>query len=272
MNDVGFRLRFFLIALITVLFLGTFSFMTVEHLSFQDALYYNIVTIATVGYGDIHPETPAGRMLAIVLIVTGVGTFLGLIANVTEMMLNKREKQMRMQKLNVAIGLFFSELGKHLIAHFSKLDAQLDMIRQDLIVTNNWSEQDFAAVERRLTTYEYKIDMGRINLHDLRTFFETQHTLLLRIMENPNLNEHESFTDMLMAVFHLSEELRAREILSRLPDTDVAHLAFDISRAYSLLVRQWLHYLKHLKKDYPYLFSLAVRTNPFDQLASPIVK
>jgi len=39
-----------------------------------------------------------------------------------------------------------------------------------------------------------------------------------------------------------------------------------------LLVHQWLDYMKHLKDNYPYLFSLAMRANPFDQDASPIVK
>jgi hypothetical protein len=39
-----------------------------------------------------------------------------------------------------------------------------------------------------------------------------------------------------------------------------------------MLVHQWLDYMRHLKKDYPYLFSLAMRTNPFDQEATPVVK
>jgi voltage-gated potassium channel len=46
-----------------------------ENRSFVDAFYYIIVTMATVGYGDIVPTTPAGKILAIVLIITGVGTF-----------------------------------------------------------------------------------------------------------------------------------------------------------------------------------------------------
>jgi len=39
-----------------------------------------------------------------------------------------------------------------------------------------------------------------------------------------------------------------------------------------LLVREWLSHLEHLKVDYPYLFSLAVRTNPFDPNASAEVE
>ena len=38
-----------------------------------------------------------------------------------------------------------------------------------------------------------------------------------------------------------------------------------------LYLLQWLDYMRHLKADYPYLFSLAIRTNPFRHDASPII-
>lgn len=88
----------------------------------------------------------------------------------------------------------------------------------------------------------------------------------------PNLLEHESFTELLRAVCHLTQELSHRKDLIELPDTDYEHLAGDIKRAYVLLVHEWVDYMKYLKDNYPYFFSLAMRTNPFDQDASPIVK
>jgi len=93
----------------------------------------------------------------------------------------------------------------------------------------------------------------------------------LRLMENQNLLEHESFTDLLRAVLHLKEELLCREDLDNLPDTDYTHMAGDIKRAYSMLVPQWLDYMRYLNKNYPYLFSLAVRMNPFNTQRSPVV-
>ena len=50
------------------------------------------------------------------------------------------------------------------------------------------------------------------------------------------------------------------------------HLVGDIKRLYSLLICEWLDYMRHLKDHYPYLFSLAIRTNPFDEKASIAVK
>jgi len=66
--------------------------------------------------------------------------------------------------------------------------------------------------------------------------------------------------------------LERREKVTGLSDSDYEHLAVDVNRAYTLLVQQWLEYGKYLKDNYPYLFSLAMRTNPFDQTASPFVK
>ncbi|MBK5100237.1 MAG: two pore domain potassium channel family protein, partial [Desulfobacteraceae bacterium] len=146
MDTVRLRLRVFLIMLFFIIVLGTIGFMYIEGLSLADALYFCIVTIATVGYGDIHPASQAGKIVTILLIICGVGTFLGVVANATEMFMNRREKQIRTQKLHIVIGLFFSEIGTKLLAYFSALDPQLDNIRKDLVVTNEWSEDEFSRV------------------------------------------------------------------------------------------------------------------------------
>ncbi len=95
---------------------------------------------------------------------------------------------------------------------------------------------------------------------------------MLILLENPNLLEHDDFTDLLWAVFHLTEELLKRDNLENLTAADYEHLSLDIERAYSRLVKEWLHYMQHLLENYPYLFSLAIRTNPFDKDASVEIK
>ena len=272
MDALKVRLRVFIIVFVLIIVLGTLGFMHIEGLSLADAIYFCIVTIATVGYGDIHPATQTGKILAIALIVCGVGTFLGVVANATEMLMNRREKQVRIQKLHMMIGLFFGEVGTRLLAHFSSLDPQLDMIRKDLFVTNEWSEDEFLKAGKRLRVHHYKVDIERGTLMDIRSFLQEKGDFLMRLLENPILLEQESFTALLGAVFHLREELLYRDDVTQLPDTDYAHLAIDIRRAYILLVHQWLGYMKYLRNNYPYLFSLAMRTNPFDREASPIVK
>ena len=49
--------------------------------SFPDALWWSMVTVTTVGYGDMTPATPTGRAIAIFLMIGGIGLFGGLTAN-----------------------------------------------------------------------------------------------------------------------------------------------------------------------------------------------
>ncbi|MDM8549717.1 ion channel [Desulfobacterales bacterium HSG2] len=74
------RLRIYLTVLLS---LGVIGFMSFENFSLTDAIYFSIVTMATVGYGDIHSQTDIGKILALIIIVGGVGTFLGVIASIT---------------------------------------------------------------------------------------------------------------------------------------------------------------------------------------------
>ena len=109
--DMRRRLNLFLLIFFGIMVLGTVGFMAVEKKSVVDAAYFVIVTMATVGYGDIHPLTDGGKIFTILLIVLGVGAFLGVIANITDIILARREGERRVQKLNMVIGVFFSEVG-----------------------------------------------------------------------------------------------------------------------------------------------------------------
>jgi hypothetical protein len=271
MASLLFRLRVYLILMVAILGLGTAAFAMVEDLSLTDAFYFTVVTVATVGFGDIHPVTPAGKILVMILIVTGVGTFLGVIGIATEIMLSRRERQSRAQKLNMVIGLFFDEVGTQLLADLSRADPELDKTKGRFMISGKWTEKDFSSARKGLKGLDYSPDVQGIDLQDLRTFLGGHKDLLLRLLENPALLESESFADLLRAVFHLYSELVSRHHLGALPAGDLNHLGGDIKRAYVSLVHHWIDHMQYLKDNYPYLFSLAVRTNPFDPEATPIV-
>lgn len=196
-----------------------------------------------------------------------------LVILIINRLLSEREKRTRMEKLHVVIGAFFVEMGMELLTYFSKYDPKLDKIRKELIVGNDWSAQEFFRVSKRLKNYDdYGVEIRKVDLEGFRRFLVEKRNFLLRLLENPTLLEHESFTELLSATCHLTQEVSLRQGVKKLPDTDYEHLAGDIKRVYILLVQEWLDYMKHLKDNYPYLFSLAVRTNPFDQDASPLIK
>jgi hypothetical protein len=109
-------------------------------------------------------------------------------------------------------------------------------------------------------------------LEEMREFLIGKREMMLRLLENPNLLEHDTFTDLMLAVFHLHDELASREQVTDLPEKDLAHLAGDLKRAMQWVVSEWLFYLRHLKEHYPYLYSLEVRKNPLNPEASILVK
>ena len=194
-----------------------------------------------------------------------------LVTLILNKLLTIKLKRERLEKLNMVIGTFFDEAGTELLVYFSNQDPWLEQIRKRLIVRENWSDKEFASIIHELKSYNYQVETRQIVLKDLCRWLRGKRDFLLRLLENPVLLEHESFSELLRAVFHLTEELNRRKDLNSLPDSDLQHIASDISRAYSQLVVQWLYYMQYLKKNYPYLFSFALRTNPFDESATPIV-
>ena len=187
-------------------------------------------------------------------------------------LLSRQERRKRMEKLNMVVGAFFSEVGTNLLRLLSAWDTGLGATREQLQVTTLWTEEQFDRVAVSMKSHHYLINPSLMDVAEVRGLIAGKAEFLLRLMENPNLLEHERFTHLLMATFHLEEELVARTEQGDLPESDVRHLAGDVDRVYGQLARFWLEYMKYLKANYPYLFSLAVRMNPFDQCASPVVR
>jgi len=75
------RFIFSSVAIIATVFLGTVGYRALEGWSWFDSLYMTVITLATIGYGETHPLTPAGRAFTIILIVVGV-TVLGFLVSI----------------------------------------------------------------------------------------------------------------------------------------------------------------------------------------------
>lgn len=176
-------------------------------------------------------------------------------------LLNSRENQQKIKKINVIITTFFIEAGSEMIEQMSAFDANFNSFRQTITMKD--LSGSITLLKKRVREYDWAVDAGSADLSKLKRFLIDKKLFLLTMLENNNLMEHDSFTDMLWAIFHITDELQCRENLEDLPETDVDHLSIDILRAYKLLILEWLDYIGYLNNDYPYLFSLAVRKNPF---------
>ena len=237
--------------LILALIAASLIFYLINYLVFKDPAFMLRLTTLQLGFVPI-------SVILITIILNGLFA--------------RREKRDRLAKLNMVIGAFFGEAGTQLLKSFSGFDPNREKISEPLIVTMEWSDRDFATARTQAKHYDYGIELHTGNLEELKSFLIGKRDFLLRLLENPNLLEHESFTDLLWAISHLTEELAYRADFTKLPDTDLAHIASDMKRAYGLLVSEWIAYMQHLRDNYPYLYSLAVRTNPLDPNASPEVR
>ena len=69
--DPAFRALF--ATLIVTLAVGTYFYHVVEGWDWLDALYFCVITLATVGYGDFAPKTPQGKAFTILFVFLGIG-------------------------------------------------------------------------------------------------------------------------------------------------------------------------------------------------------
>ena len=70
--------------------LGTVGYMLIENWSMLDSLYMTVITLSTIGYGEVHAVSQTGRIFTLVLIFLGVGFFLYVIGNVVQFLVEGR--------------------------------------------------------------------------------------------------------------------------------------------------------------------------------------
>ena len=226
-------------------------FYTIHYMIFHDAHHIFIYMIGDFGFLFID-------VLLVLLVI--------------ERLLSAREKKSILHKLNMVIGTFFSEVGMELLRRIGDFVENAEQLESDVLISPHWNKKDFLGAQTKASSFKYNIVLDVDKLEELRDFLKSKHAFLVRLLENPILLDNQRFTDLLWAVFHLSEELNFRDSLQNLPEGDIAHLKTDLRRAYSKIVSEWIVYTGHLKGKYPFLFSLASRINPLNPNASPIVQ
>jgi len=169
------------------------------------------------------------------------------------------------------IGVFFSEVGNRLLKELSCSVAACAELKHHLLISGAWKEAEFTKALDYLRRTDITVRCADGDKERLKEFLIEKRSFLVGLLENQSLLEHDQFTDLLWAVFHLVEELEARPSFNDMPQSDIEHINGDIMRVFGHLSREWVLYMQHLKVDYPYLFSLAVRLNPMIDRPDPLV-
>ncbi len=77
-RDPSFRLVAGLTA--SLLVFGSWVFHQIEGWGYIDSFYFSAITLTTVGYGDFSPHTPAGKLLTVVYVFSGVGLLVAMLS------------------------------------------------------------------------------------------------------------------------------------------------------------------------------------------------
>lgn len=91
LNTNGFK--YTLLITIILIGIGAVGISQFENMKFTDAIWWAFVTATTVGYGDISPSSGAGRITAVILMVTGIGLIGSLTSTITSYFFLKQPKK-----------------------------------------------------------------------------------------------------------------------------------------------------------------------------------
>lgn len=86
-------IRFVILVTVLVVASGGIAIHYIEGFTIADSLWWAFATVATVGYGDLSPSTGAGRIVAVALMIMGIGLIGSLTSMITSALLKTHEKR-----------------------------------------------------------------------------------------------------------------------------------------------------------------------------------
>ncbi len=110
-----------LLFMILIIVSGVAGFMIIEKWSFVDSLYMTVITLSTVGYSEVAPITPAGKIFVIILISSGIGTAAYFVSLMTRFILDGEFQELfrrkKMEGLLKNINEHYIVCGSGKVAH-----------------------------------------------------------------------------------------------------------------------------------------------------------
>jgi voltage-gated potassium channel len=150
-----FRLRYALYAVLVAIALGTLGFHLLEGWSLADSLYVTVQTLTTVGYGDVTPQTAAGRFFASLYMFVGVGAVLYVLTSTVQTIVQSemvatfgdRRRQREMNKLHDHFIICGSgRVGSRLIREIQRAGVPFAVIESDEQKVSQLTESGVHAV------------------------------------------------------------------------------------------------------------------------------
>jgi voltage-gated potassium channel len=163
------KLRISILLLLAILAFGTAGYAIFEDMTVFEAFYMTLITISTVGFGEIKPLTEVGRIITVVVIITGIstGTYtIGMVARIfIEGELSKYFGRRRLEKQIAELKDHFIICGYGRIGRIICRELHADqipfvVIDQDPAATEHLERQGYLFIQKDATTEEALLDAG----------------------------------------------------------------------------------------------------------------
>ena len=129
-----------IIIIIIVIIIGTGGYAYLEHWSLIDALYMTVITMTTVGYGEVQPLSPYGRLFTVGLIITSIGIVGYVFSSITAFVVEGEIRQIfRGRKMDKQISKLKNHIilcgmgrtGQHIVEEFIRTQTPFVVVEQD---------------------------------------------------------------------------------------------------------------------------------------------
>ncbi|MEZ4485306.1 MAG: NAD-binding protein, partial [Syntrophotaleaceae bacterium] len=163
------HLRISLLVLIITIGLGTLGYTLIEGWKLFDALYMTVITLATVGFREVHPLSGHGRAFTVVLIIFGAGTIAYTIGSLLQFMvegqlqtiLGRKKMAKQIGKLqNHYIICGYGRIGTQISSEFRSRPVPFVVVERDPELCQRLSEEDIPFVQGDATDDDALIEAG----------------------------------------------------------------------------------------------------------------
>lgn len=177
--------------------------------------------------------------------------------------IEKAHEEESQSKLSIIETLFFNESGGNMLRYLSAFDPDYPRLADILQVKMDWRSSDYQSAKIRLKDYPFHLDVQRVDYFSLHYHLDERHNYYRNILENPALTQSNEFTELVMKIYLMWEELDCRTDLYNLDLHEKHYLGELLTEIYQELVEYWLdNAYNHSIHNRPRLHRV-IETSPF---------